>query len=52
MRDIIWKVCIERLTEDNVKKKRKDARKRLKRKRDVKRSTEKVVIVTISGAGV
>ena len=37
-------VGVERLTGDDVKKKREDARKRLKRKRDLKRSTEKLLL--------
>ena len=44
MGDSIWKVGVEGLTEDDVKKKREDARKILKRKRDLKRSTEKLLL--------
>ena len=44
MRDSIWTAGAERLTGDDVKKKREDVRKRLKRKRDLKRSTEKLLL--------
>ena len=44
MRDSIWTAGAERLTGDDVKKKREDVRKRLKRKGDLKRSTEKLLL--------
>ena len=44
MRDAIWKAGDERIIAEDVKKKREDAQNRLKRKRDLKRETEKLLL--------
>ena len=44
MRNNMWKNGAKRLTGDDVKKTQEDAQKRLRRKRDLKRSTETLLL--------